>query len=797
MGAAGYIGRIGGLAVALGIGTAVIAGTAVAWGDSTGPSSGESSTSPSSKTAPSCDAPSVAGQDTGAPKSPSPTADATKSSAKDKKPDRLTELTNSLPDLGAAELLTKKTPGKLRPANAVAQLTSGAVAQQTSTRPDTLATSKSFSSPDVTRVDSLSDGPSVTVATLRAPEVARPVNKPPVTPPSAAPTASADLAIGAISDLVSSFVSPFAGTSPTAPPDSPAMWTLMAAARRETAAGLAPVAVEQFAPLAGLQQLPVVGPVVVTPIVALIHQIPIVSDILHPLFGYPVQLGLPAGSLLPRDYKVTSFDGTQIYVHFMPASGLQTDRDAPTILNGPGLPLPGGTNVDGSLLDGLITDNLGQISIATLRNDGYNVVTWDPRGEYNSTGQLEIDSPDYEARDVSAIISWLATQPGVRLDAPGDPRIGMVGVSYGGGIQLVTAATDHRVDAIVPTIAWNTLNTSLYKSDSFKSGWGSILTGALLATLARPNPAIIPAAILGDLTGLVSPEDQALLADRGPGGVRDLLKNITAPTLFIQGTVDTLFSLQEADDNVAEMAAGVPTKVLWFCGGHGICANNLLDGRDGTLITQRTMEWLDRYVKGDTTVATGPKFEWVDQRGQYFASNTYPVAQGDPIVAHTSVSGTLPLVPVIGGSGPLFFVLPIGGTKAANALNLTIPAATTTRYIVGAPQLTLTYSGTGVARHVYAQLVDDTTGLVLGNQVTPIPVTLDGQEHELSIPLEMVAQTLLPGQTVTLQLVSSAASYQTIWSLGDLHVSNMDLSLPTADPTKLTAETVDPLTGVA
>jgi ABC-2 type transport system ATP-binding protein len=201
-------------------------------------------------------------------------------------------------------------------------------------------------------------------------------------------------------------------------------------------------------------------------------------------------------------------------------------------------------------------------------------------------------------------------------------------------------------------------------------------------------------------------------------------------------------------------------------------------------------------VKADTAVQTGPKFEWVDQTGQYFASDTYPVAHGDPILAQTTTSQTLPLLPVVGGSGPMFFVLPIGGTKAGNALNLTTPAATTTTYIVGAPTLTLTYSGTGVGRHVYAQLVDSTSA-VLGNQVTPIPVTLDGDEHELTIPLEMVAHTLQPGQTVTLQLVSSAASYQTIWSLGELNVSSMVLSLPTADPTQVTAEAIDPQSGAA
>jgi ABC-2 type transport system ATP-binding protein len=82
---------------------------------------------------------------------------------------------------------------------------------------------------------------------------------------------------------------------------------------------------------------------------------------------------------------------------------------------------------------------------------------------------------------------------------------------------------------------------------------------------------------------------------------------------------------------------------------------------------------------------------------------------------------------------------------------------------------------------VYAQLVDDTTGLVLGNLVTPVPVTLDGQTHTVSVPMEMVAQTLEPGESVTMQLVASAFPYETLISPGVLNVSSMTLSLPTAD----------------
>ncbi|MEU0494008.1 hypothetical protein [Mycobacterium sp. NPDC006124] len=302
------------------------------------------------------------------------------------------------------------------------------------------------------------------------------------------------------------------------------------------------------------------------------------------------------------------------------------------------------------------------------------------------------------------------------------------------------------------------------------------MTAALLLTGARPNPEIYPAAIQGDLTGVLTDAQQALLADRGPAA---LLGSVTAPALIIQGTIDTLFSLQEAQDNAEALATqGIPTKVLYFCGGHGLCTNNLFDPTDGQVVTDATLNWLARYVKGEN-VSTGPKFEWVDQRGQYYTSNSYPSAPGAPIVAASGQPGVLPLVPLLFGSGPLLGILPIGATAALNAYNLSIPAAATTTYVVGAPQLSLTYSGTGTSRHVFAQLVDDSTGAVLGNQATPIPVTLDGQTHMISIPMEQVAQTLKPGQTLTLQLVASTANYENFGAFGALTVSNLQVSLPT------------------
>ncbi|MCV7281215.1 X-Pro dipeptidyl-peptidase [Mycolicibacterium flavescens] len=514
----------------------------------------------------------------------------------------------------------------------------------------------------------------------------------------------------------------------------------------------------------------------VTPLVAAIHQIPVLGDALHPFIGYPLRPGSPA----PRDVKVISADGTAIYVHFMPARGLAPGETAPTVLNGPGLGLPGATNIDGTVLDDILVDTFGMISVGTLRHAGYNVVTWDPRGEWNSGGRLELNAAEFEGRDMTAIINWVATQPEVLLDAPGDPRLGMTGVSYGGGIQLVTAANDTRVDAIVPTIAYHSFNTSLYKAKAFKTSWATLLTGVLALTLARTNPRILPAAIYGGLTGMMLPADEDLLTSRNP-----VIGDITVPTLLIQGTVDTIFSAQETDA-IAQilMDNGVPTKVVWFCGGHGVCANNFFDMRDGQVIEQRTLQWLDRYVKGVPGAPTGPQFEWVDQRGQWFSSDEYPVRKGTPIVA-TRGAATLPLIPYVGGSGFPFVPFAL---KAFNAVNVALPKATETTYVVGAPEVTLTYSGVGTSRHVYAQLVDNTTGLVLGSLITPIPVTLDGKSHSVTVSLEPVAHTLRPGESITLQLVSSAGTYERILpSVGVLNIEGIEVSVPTADAAVVSA----------
>jgi len=90
---------------------------------------------------------------------------------------------------------------------------------------------------------------------------------------------------------------------------------------------------------------------------------------------------------------------------------------------------------------------------------GYAVLTWSARGFGRSAGEIHLNSPDYEIRDAQRLVDWLAERPDV-AKAGGDPRVGVVGGSYGGALALMLAGQDSRIDAIVPMITWNDLARS-------------------------------------------------------------------------------------------------------------------------------------------------------------------------------------------------------------------------------------------------------------------------------------------------------------------------------------------------
>ena len=415
-------------------------------------------------------------------------------------------------------------------------------------------------------------------------------------------------------------------------------------------------------------------------IVSLRNNNTVLGNALKPVIGYtkdvPITIDIasvvPAGVAVAQNIVVTSFDGTKILTHFFPASNLAAYQKAPTILDGPGLAQPGDTDPY-SVWSGFA-------GVGTLRANGYNVVTWDPRGEFGSGGVLHLDSPDFEGKDMSAIIDMVSTLSSAQLDGAGDPRLGMVGGSYGGGIQLVTATEDHRIDAIVPGIAWNSLLTSLYQDQDFKTGVCRPADTRVELGGRQHHPAAVHRPALRRADRQARPGPPGSACRQQPRHLQDHRAHAAHP-----GDRRHAVPARRGHGQCRRTRRkGVPVKMLWFCGGHGTCLTSPAD--PSPVIEKATLDWLARYVKRDTTVDTGPKFEWIDQNGQYYSSNllpTDPDFDGAAIVV-TGGGGTIP-ISSDGGSGPQNLIpAPYSLTDAAeatSAVNINIPKVTSDRRI--------------------------------------------------------------------------------------------------------------------
>ncbi|MGW0230023.1 alpha/beta fold hydrolase [Actinopolymorpha singaporensis] len=354
----------------------------------------------------------------------------------------------------------------------------------------------------------------------------------------------------------------------------------------------------------------------------------------------------------PRGDRPVRLD-TRLYV----PSTATADHPAPAVLLAHGL---GGTkdSVAGQARD--------------LVRHGYVVLTWTAEGFGASGGQIHLDSPDWEVRDARRLLDWLARRPEVRRDGAGDPRVGIVGASYGGALALLVAGSDRRVDAIVPQVTWNDLGNALLPEATgrgaaagvlkrawagrlFAAGLGSATGSASSGGMARSSAgATLDCGRYAEdvcrayqrliLTGRADPATRALLARSSPASV---LHRITAPTLLIQGTADTLFPLSEADANAIGIArAGTRVRVAWFSGGHDGGAGADLDQRR---VKAATLGWLDYHLRHEGSPppdsfafsrVTGTGYGGDGMRVLGLFADSYPRLDGDRPARNVMLRGS-------------------------------------------------------------------------------------------------------------------------------------------------------------
>lgn len=319
---------------------------------------------------------------------------------------------------------------------------------------------------------------------------------------------------------------------------------------------------------------------------------------------------------------------------------------------------------------------------------GYAVLSYSGLGFGGSTCKIMLDDPRYDGKAASALIGFLGGQEGVaftdashrqraaapdfiRLDpgAPHDPRVGMVGGSYGGQAQFAAASVDPRIDTIVPIITWNDLGYSLSPNsiDQFdgvrsatpgvtKAVWvdGLSLEGFVSPGLDgyRADPSrvvpcpnfaddVCPILARGLALGWTDQSAEPLIEHVS---VSRYLDAITIPTLLVQGQDDTLFNLNEAQATFDALSArGVDVRMIWQQGGHsGPNAPGEFDWGSpdpaGQYVTGRIVDWFDSHLLG-STVSTGPRFayfqDWVAYSGNaapaYATADTTRVGTAVPL----------------------------------------------------------------------------------------------------------------------------------------------------------------------
>jgi ABC-2 type transport system ATP-binding protein len=437
-----------------------------------------------------------------------------------------------------------------------------------------------------------------------------------------------------------------------------------------------------------------------------------------------------------------------------------------------------------------------------LARDGYAVLTWSARGFGRSTGRIGLNDPDGEVADVSRLIDWLAKQPQVRLDKPGDPRVGIAGGSYGGAVSLLAAGHDRRVDAIAPAITYWNLADALFPNGVFKKLWAGVFVNSG-GGCAKFEPTLCRMYDRVAESGTPDPAARELLQERSPSAVGDAVK---VPTLLVQGQTDSLFTLDQADAaQRAIRANGAPVDVDWIAGGHD--GGDLETGR----IEARVHAWFDRYLKGDKGADTGPAFRITRTGGvdstdgtarlRGASADTYPglhdhrraiaLDGGEQHVANPAGASPpgVSALPGIGGSGGLAQLSALGVGVALDfpGQYAKFDSAPLTRdlRITGAPTATVHVTSTRDDAVLFGKVYDvgpDGTRQVLPAQlVAPFRVTGAKAGKDVTLTLPAIDHEVQKGHRLRLVLASTDLGYASPAAPAGYTVSlKGDLSVPTA-----------------
>jgi ABC-2 type transport system ATP-binding protein len=440
------------------------------------------------------------------------------------------------------------------------------------------------------------------------------------------------------------------------------------------------------------------------------------------LFASPALAAEPTKTPLTFDVVVGPHNDThcKIVADLYKPAGASKSHPVPAVM---------GTNGFGGSKDDF--DDLGP----AYARRGYAFLAYSGLGFGNSGCKITLDDPDWDGKAGSQLVSFLGRSDFIKKDKPGDPRVGMIGGSYGGQIQFAIAGLDRRLDAIVPQITWNDLSYSLGPNNTdfafgatyrtpgvIKLDWPVLFSALGLGqgfqqAVQNQDPSHLGACpnfsdqvcrslVTSSINGY---PDAATLALLRHASVSTYMSRIRIPTFLAQGQSDTLFDLQEAVATYKALRAqGTPVKMLWRSAGH---SGGSIDGESDSTNLEKAYEsrmelqWFNYWLRG---IKPKPALDfsflrdWVPYKGDaapevgvaprypagpeqtVYLSGTNQLASSKRSVK--SGSANFASIPSASGSGNGFVEAPVPDAPGTFASFDTAALAKTTD-IVGVPRL--------------------------------------------------------------------------------------------------------------
>lgn len=417
---------------------------------------------------------------------------------------------------------------------------------------------------------------------------------------------------------------------------------------------------------------------------------------------------------------------------------------------------------------------------------GFEVVAYAQRGFQGSEGKVDLGGAKSQ-QDVSTIIDWALKNTQV------DPnKIGVFGVSYGGGVGLLAAAHDPRIKAVVATSAWSDLAAALSPNGTLnRAGLSWLFDAPGADNSLDPQVSQLQSDVQNDpaaATALLASMSTSRSADRLVAALNKNHPAIMIANAYNDSLLDPT-SLVSFFDKLQ-----TPKRLQFAAGDHGGPEIPGLFGRPDPTIAAAG-KWLDHYLNGikNGIERSGPVVLADGATGKSLSYKSWPAARttlhlgtpGDAGSLSTSPAGSWSRPLTTGGesgatSGPQHIQatdtyqpeqISIGSVKTSDAyVWIGAPASSATR-VFGTPTLHVNVNASTSSVTLFSYLYDVSAS---GNAtlMTYRPTTVSS--GAATITLRPVSWTVPPDHHLVLVVDTKDDNYASVGSSG----STVTLSSP-------------------